>query len=90
MTSSVPSLVLNPLISLASPVASSVPSRFIGRLQHIDIVSSPVLASPLSRNPHTPRAQGGPLGRSLGLPFFPSNVFPSNASFFHLFEGQSP
>ncbi len=66
MTSSVPALVRNPLISLASPVGSPVPRRFAGRLQHIDIVTSPVLVGPLSRNPHTPIALQGGFGRRSG------------------------
>jgi hypothetical protein len=66
MTSSVPALVRNPLISLTSPVSSSVPRRFAGRLQHIDIVTSPVLAGPLSRNPHTPCS---PRGAAWGRPW---------------------
>jgi hypothetical protein len=80
MTSPVAVVILNSLISLTSPVASSVLRRFVSNLQHIDIVTSPVLAGPLSGNPlyplypHSPRgtAWGGPKGlfeRPAGLSF---------------------
>ena len=61
-------VLYKPLITLASPVAAPVPRRFVGRLQLIDIVTSPVLAGPLLRNPHTPIAlPGGCWGAARGL-----------------------
>ena len=59
MTSTVSTVVCNPLKSFRSTVASTVPQRFVTHLQPIDVAASTVLDGPLSRNPHTPRALPG-------------------------------
>lgn len=59
MTSTVSTVVCNPLKPLVSTVASTVPPRFGARIQPIDVATSTVLHGPLRWNPHTPIALTG-------------------------------
>lgn len=64
-SSTVEAVICNPLKSLASTVASTVPRRFARCLQAFEIITSTVLDGPLSGNPHTPYS---PKGSARALP----------------------
>ena len=58
-TATVGTVPCNPLKSLASTVASTVPRRFGRPAQPIEVIASTVLDGPLSRTPHTPYSPKG-------------------------------